>query len=67
VSLIPRFIGMSGNIYFGGALVLSLIYLYYGIRIVRDMSLVRARHVLLASIVYLPVLYGFMLVDRPKL
>jgi protoheme IX farnesyltransferase len=32
-----------------------------------DRTGVRARQVLLASVIYLPVLYGLMLLDRPQL
>ncbi|MEJ7606164.1 MAG: heme o synthase [Bryobacteraceae bacterium] len=67
VSLVPRFLGMSGNVYLGGALILGLTYFYYAIRVLGDCSLQRARGVLMASIVYLPLLYVLMLVDRPAL
>jgi protoheme IX farnesyltransferase len=67
VSLVPRYLEMSGNLYLVGALLLGAMYFYYGFRIRRDRSAYGARRVLLASIVYLPLLYGLMLVDRPGL
>ena len=65
VSVLPRYLGMTGNLYAAGAVLLSVTYFYYGIRISRDRTLYRARAVLLSSIVYLPLLYGLLLADRP--
>jgi protoheme IX farnesyltransferase len=67
VSLIPAVLGMSGALYWLGALLLGLWYFYSGVRVSRDRSVSRARAVLLSSIVYLPALYGLMLVSRPGL
>ena len=67
VSLIPSLLGMSGRIYFVGALALGLWYLYSGVRVARDRTILRARAVLVASVFYLPLVYGLMLLDRPGL
>lgn len=67
VSLIPSLLGMSGNIYFFGALALGLWYLYSGILVARDRTILRARAVLMVSVIYLPLIYGLMLLDRPSL
>jgi len=67
VSMAPTWLGMAGSLYLGGALLLGLTYLYYGIRISRERNVVSARAVLMASIVYLPLLYGLLLADRPNL
>jgi heme o synthase len=67
VSLIPSLLGMSGNVYFFGALGLGLWYLYSGIRVACDRTILRARAVLLVSVIYLPLIYGLMLLDRPGL
>jgi len=64
LSLIPRYMGMTGNIYLAGALVLGLGYLFATTRVMQDRSRARARAVLMASVLYLPLLYGLMLVDR---
>jgi len=66
ISLLPKWIGMTGSLYMAGALVLGLVYLYSGIRVAFDRTKARARKVLLASVVYLPLLYGLMLLD-PRL
>jgi heme o synthase len=41
--------------------------LYAASRIVKDRTRVRARGVLLASVIYLPILYGLMVFDRVRL
>jgi protoheme IX farnesyltransferase len=67
VSLVPGMLGMTGRIYFIGALILGLVYLYSGVRVALDRTLARARAVLLTSVLYLPLIYGLMLLDRPGL
>ena len=67
VSLIPAMLGMSGRIYFVGALALGLWFLYSGVRVALERTLVRARGVLITSVLYLPLIYGLMLLDRPGL
>jgi protoheme IX farnesyltransferase len=58
---------MSGRLYLLGALALGLYFLYSGVRVALDRTMVRARAVLLVSVIYLPLLYGLMLLDRPGL
>jgi protoheme IX farnesyltransferase len=67
VSLVPGLLGMSGRIYLVGALLLGLWFLYSGVRVALERSLVRARNVLITSVIYLPLIYGLMLLDRPGL
>jgi len=67
ISLTPVLLSMAGKIYFAGATLAGLYFLSSGIGVLRDKSLIRARGVLLASVLYLPVLYGLMLLDRPGL
>jgi heme o synthase len=67
VSLVPTMFGMAGGIYLIGALILGLWFLYSGVRVAMERSAVRARAVLLASVVYLPLIYGLLLLDRPRL
>jgi heme o synthase len=64
ISLVPKFLAMTGNIYLFGALALGLFFFYAGLRVSMDRTRQRARAVLLASVIYLPVLYGLMLLDR---
>jgi protoheme IX farnesyltransferase len=65
ISLVPKFLSMTGNLYLAGALALGLLFLYAGVRVTFDRTRREARRVLLASVIYLPVLYGLMLLDRP--
>jgi protoheme IX farnesyltransferase len=67
VSLTPVFLGMSGMIYAAGALLLGLWFLYSGVRVALEHSIIRARGVLVTSVLYLPLIYGLMLIDRPGL
>jgi len=64
ISLIPKYLSMAGDVYLFGALALGLLFLYAGVRISFDRTRQQARRVLLASVVYLPVLYGLLVFDR---
>jgi protoheme IX farnesyltransferase len=64
ISLLPRFLGMTGNVYLYGAAIMGMLFLYTGYRILNDRTRQRARNVLLTSVVYLPALYALMLFDR---
>lgn len=65
ISLLPKVFAMTGNLYVFGAVALGLLFLYYGLRIRWDRSRQQARRVLLASVIYLPLLFSLMLFDRP--
>lgn len=67
VSLAPAMLGMSGRIYLVGASLLGIWYLYSGVRVAVERTQARARAVLIASVLYLPAIYGLMLLDRPGL
>jgi protoheme IX farnesyltransferase len=64
-SLAPSFLNMTGSVYLFGAAALGLVFLYAGVRIAFDRTAERARRVLLASVIYLPLLYALMVVDGP--
>ncbi|MGE5645683.1 MAG: heme o synthase [Acidobacteriota bacterium] len=66
-SLAPAALGMAGTVYLFGALALGLVFFYAGVRVALDRTALRARRVLLASVMYLPLLYGLLLLDRPRL
>ena len=66
ISLLPKFAAMAGNLYLFGALALGLVFLYAGVRAVSDRTIPRARQVLLASVVYLPLLYGLLVLDGSR-
>lgn len=64
VSLAPTLLGLTGMLYFGGAVVLGLVTLGLGLALARSRSKPDARRLFLASIAYLPVLLLLMMVDR---
>jgi protoheme IX farnesyltransferase len=64
ISLLPNLMGQVGWIYFAGALPLGLALLYYGALTAKVRSNVLARRLLLASVFYLPLIFGLMIVDK---
>lgn len=63
VSLLPVALGMAGTIYLYGALVLGLLFLYSSLRAAFSMSRQSARRLLLASVLYLPLLFLLMVLN----
>src|SRR6201997_342337 len=68
ISLLPSYMGMAGKVYLFGALVLGFAMLYFGIRLAflnlplaAARSKMRARQVLQASVIYLPLLFTLMM------
>src|SRR5258705_8371391 len=64
VALVPAIRGESGIVYLAGALVLGSAFLCYSARFAFQMSTVSARQLLFASIVYLPVLFVLLALDK---
>jgi len=64
ISLLPRFLGMTGLIYVPVAVTGGLGLLYFCLRLTRRRTFGDARNVLLASVLYLPALLGMMVLDR---
>jgi heme o synthase len=64
VSLLPTLLGTAGKIYFVGAIVLGLVFLYFSLRAAFSKSRLAARQLLLASVIYLPLLFILMVLDR---
>ena len=64
VSLAPTAIGMSGDVYLSGALVLGLAYAWLTFTFARSRSMQDARRVFFASIIYLPLLWILMIADK---
>ncbi|MCA1631099.1 MAG: heme o synthase [Acidobacteria bacterium] len=60
VSLAPVALGISGYVYFAGALVLGALFLATCVAAAATLSRRNARRVLLASVLYLPLLFGLM-------
>jgi protoheme IX farnesyltransferase len=64
VSLLPTLLGVSGKIYFVSALILGLLFLASGVRAALSKSNQHARQLLMASVFYLPLLFGVMVLNR---
>ncbi len=73
LSVLPTFMGMAGKIYLVGAVVLGLALLYFGMRLaylklplLSPQSKMRARHLLQATVIYLPLLFALMMGNSIK-
>jgi heme o synthase len=64
VSLIPTWMGITGRVYFYGALVLGMLFLFSSISAALSKSRQQARRLLLASVLYLPLLFGLMVLNQ---
>jgi heme o synthase len=64
VSLLPTALGISGKAYFFGAIILGLLFLYSSVRAAFSQSRQEARRLLLASVIYLPLLFILMVVNK---
>jgi len=63
-TMLPRLVGMSGNFYFGGALVLGAVFLWHAWKLMDPPDEFYAMRVFNYSIVYLMALFAFLLVDH---
>ena len=64
LSLVPTLLAVSGIVYFYGALLLGILLTACAVPILLDATARAARRMLLASVVYLPVLLALMALDR---
>jgi protoheme IX farnesyltransferase len=64
ISLAPAWLGVAGSLYFFGALAISLIYLGFGIVTARRKTGTQARRLLQASVLYLPLIYCFLVLNK---
>ncbi len=60
----PYLLGISGTLYFCGALLLSVYFLFLSFKFSREMKLESARSLFYYSLLYLPLLLGLMIWDR---
>jgi len=68
VSMLPSFFGMSGHLYLFTSLLLGIALLYFGVRLAtlkapptNAVSKLRARQLLQATVIYLPILFVLMM------
>ena len=66
VSLCPFLFQLAGPLYLAGALVAGLIFVWYAIQFSRELTVTRARHLFLVSVLYLPALLALMVLDKVK-
>jgi heme o synthase len=66
VSLTPTLVGLTGGIYFGGALVLGCVVLWWSVKARMAMSNGTVRRVFLGSLAYQPLLLALMVIDTVK-
>ena len=64
LSVIPWMWGLTGIVYLIGAVFLGLTFLWFGLQVALSCSTNSARHVLKASVVYLPLLLTLMVIDK---
>ena len=71
VSLLPTFLDMSGRLYLLGALLMGSALFYFGARLANfpmapntARSKQRARHLLQATVFYLPLLFALMMLNK---
>ena len=63
-ALSPFFLHISGVMYLGGALALSLSFAWLSLQFSREMTLESAKRLFYYSLLYLPLLLGLMVCDR---
>jgi protoheme IX farnesyltransferase len=66
VSLCPVLFRLTGAIYLFGSLLLGLLFLAAAVGFARQLTISRARQLFFASIIYLPLLLGLMVLDKIK-
>jgi protoheme IX farnesyltransferase len=66
VGLLPTLIGLTGHVYFFGALVLGVLFLGCGMAQAVSRSVPAARRLLFASLLYLPTLLALMAFDKVR-
>jgi heme o synthase len=64
LSLAPTLIGLAGRLYFAGALLFGLAFLYLAFRFARTRSIRDARTLFFGSIIYLPLLWIVMIANK---
>jgi protoheme IX farnesyltransferase len=58
------YLGMAGVWYGIGAVALGAYYFYSGIRLAKVGTAGQARMLLMASIIYLPLIYALLMLDK---
>ena len=64
VSIMPSYIGLLGPIYLWGSLLLGIFYFLSGFPLINNYSLDNAKLLLKVSVIYLPALFCFIIIDK---
>ena len=64
VGVAPALLGMAGTLYFWGALLLGVTFLGFAARAALRPSNLHAKHLLHASVIYLPLLFALLMFDK---
>jgi protoheme IX farnesyltransferase len=65
MGLAPAWLGVGGRFYVLGSLLAGLLMLAFALALLRRPDASRARRAFLVSLIYLPVVFGLLLVDGP--
>lgn len=63
VSLAPSIVGLTGRLYAGAAFGLGMAFLVLAWRFAEEPSTIRARALFMGSLIYLPLLWGLLVID----
>lgn len=66
VTLAPTMLHMAGKVYLVAAAILNLAFLYFGLQLAVERNRRQARSLLLASVLYLPALFAFLVFDSSR-
>lgn len=64
VSLLPRLLGMAGSVYLATALAATVVVILFGVLFHCQRTILRAMRMLLATVIYLPILLVVLIADR---
>jgi heme o synthase len=64
VGVLPKYLGLTGNISFWIVIVLNLFLIVQCFRLYKDMNVKAARRVMFSSYIYLPLVYLALLADK---
>ncbi|MEX1135251.1 MAG: heme o synthase [Balneolales bacterium] len=64
VSGLLYYLGINGWVYLTGAVLAGIYFLYFGIRFARQRDKVNAKKLMFGSLVYLPLVWVFVILDR---
>ncbi len=64
VSLAPFFLGFGGLIYLVGATILGAWFLFESVQTARAKTVERSRRLLMVSVLYLPLIFGLLVVEH---